>query len=368
MVVHICNTEGVKSQLINETVKYLSTFKGVMHFKSSKVISDKDLANALDIEGDVETFSYTDIKEIAGKYRYEHKIDKNDILVVISNHKLEYEHFNEEKRWFSFFLNNDIIVRSYGWENYTDDKVHLGIAHQIAENIFQIKSGFSLKSVTNSNLYHYDSGTVCINNFVIKEDEIKIKLYSGIICPHCVESYVSSGGSIEYFEQINNIIDGIRSELKPKIVAIKQIEAIEVFEDGRILIGKDITINFPKKFLSYIYLFFLVNNGHQFTRKNIFSNSFYLESLVKCYNIIYKKSYEAPDLENLPKLIQTLKSNRTNTKSTFNSYRNKINQLIPKNYGIISTSNGNNTYNFGVDLPADKIKLPEKFMSFSSKC
>ena len=368
MVVHICNTSGVQSKVIKDTVEYLSKFKGLLHFKSSKGISEKDLANAIEVEGDIETFSYYDLSNIAGKYRYKHEIDKNDILVIITNYKLEYEHFDDKKRWFSFFSNNDIIVRSYGWENYTDDRVHLGIAHQIAENIFQIKSRFSLKTVTDSNLYHYDLGTVCINNFVINEDEIKIKLFSGIICPHCVDSYVNSGGSIEYFEQINCIIDGIRTELKPKIIAIKQLEAIEVFEDGSMLLGKDVTINFPKKFLSYIYLFFLVNNGHQFKRKNIFSNSYYLESLVKCYNIIYKKSYEVPDLENLPKLIQTLKSNRTNTKSTFNSYRNKINQLIPKSYGIISTSNGNNTYNFGVDLPADKIKLPDKFLGFSIKC
>jgi hypothetical protein len=368
MVVHICNTEGVHSQVIKDTVEYLSSFRGLMYFKASKGITDKDLTNALNIEGIIETFSYYDLTEIAGKYRYKHEIDKNDIVVIISNHKLEYEHFDENKRWFSYFSNNDIIVRSYGWENYTEDRVHLGISHQIAENVFQIISGLTLKTRADSFMYHYDSDTICINNFVIEEDKIKLKLFSGIICQQCIDSYINAGGSLEYFDQVNSILDGIRAELKPKIIAIKQIEDIEVFEDGRIIIGRDVFINFPTKFLSYIYLFFLVNNGKQFTSKNIFSNSCFLESLVKCYNIIYKKSYEAPDIGNLPKVIQTLMTNRNTTKSTFNSYRNKINKLIPKKYGIISTSNGNNTYNFGVDLPPNKIKLPDKFIGFASNC
>lgn len=368
MVVHICKTEGVHSPIVKNTVKYLSSFGGIMQFKAAKEITDNDLKIALDIEGNIETFLYNDISEIAGKYRFTHKIDKSDIVVILSNHKLDYEYLDERKRWFSYFSNNDIIVRSYGWENYTDERVHLGISHQIAENVFQIKSGLSLKTRADSTMYHFDSDTICINNFVIEEDKIKLKLLSGIICPQCVESYVNAGGSIEYFDQINSILDGIRAELKPKIVANKQIEDIKVFEDGRIIIGKDISIHFPEKFLRYIYLFFLVNNGKQFTSKNIFSNSYFLESFVKCYNIIYKKSYEAPDLENLPKVIQTLMINRNTTKSTFNSYRNKINKLIPKNYGIISTSNGNNTYNFGVDLPPNKINLPDKFIGFASKC
>lgn len=364
MNVYITGMPGVSASTINDTIRFLNKSQGRLTFIKSEGISEKQLCRVLKTENSIESFDFCQLEDISDVYRTLREIEDADLVVFLSDYKLDYEKFDGDKRWFSYFSNNNIVVKTYGWEGYTSNRPYLAISHQIAENIFQIKSGLSLKTGAPTNLYHFDTSQVCINNFVMKENDIKIKLYSGYICQECSEMFFENNSSFELYNQLNNIIEVVRADLKPKFEAKNQIENIEFFEDGRILIGNDRHFKFPQKYLEYLYLFFLVNNGKQFTKQNIFSNELYLESLFKCYNIMNKKSYEKPDLKDMPKVIKTLYNNRTSTKSTLNTYRAQINKFIPSPYNLNTITNGNITYRYGIDLPSEKVKLPDKFLGF----
>jgi hypothetical protein len=232
-------------------------------------------------------------------------------------------------------------------------------------------SGFHLKSDTDDDMYHFDNHTVCINNFSVFEEQIKMKLLSGVVCHTCVTKFLGKDHKNQnYFKQIDETLDGIRKGLKIKIkVAEPTFNDVNVNEDGSIHINGNEVI-FPYKYLHYIYLFFLINNKKRFTEKTLFNEkeeeNAPLISLIKAYNIIYGHGFLAPNLNKIPPLIKKRILARNEKKSTFNSYRCKINKFLPVKYGINSNEFVKGKFEFFVDIPNEKLHLPNSFLGF--KC
>ena len=128
-------------------------------------------------------------------------------------------------------------------------------------------------------------------------------------------------------------------------------------------------LEFKGKYEHFIYLFFLINSGKWFSEKNLFefdgSISSNLNSLIKCYNIVYGHGFTPPESKPIPKLIQRRIVDIKSKKSTFNSYRSSIGSRVPEpQYGFMRLPNGSKTYKFSVNIPLEKLHLPNSFLGF----
>lgn len=369
MNIYISGTPGVNSDTLNQTVKYLNKFEGNFRFIKTKNITEKQLMIILKSDTPINTFYFNQLDEISNFYRGVNEISNNDFLVILSDLKLDYENYSETKKWFSYFSNRNITVRTYDWENYTTEKSYLAIAHQIIENVFQSLSGLNLKENASQSLYHFDNYTVCINNFSIFEEQIKLKFLSGIICKNCIDLFLDDELNQKYFNQIDCILEDVRTKLKTTVKVIPQYETVKVNQFGEIEINNH-KIKFKDAYLHFIYLFFLINNNKAFSEKAIFNtneaNNAPLISLIKAFNIVYGKGFQPPNLQKIPSIIlKRIKAFENNdVKSTFNSYRNKINKILPQQYGIQTNKPENEKHEFFVKIPAEKLQLPDTFLGF----
>ena len=369
MNVFISGTPGVNESLINHTIKFLNKFDGHFRFIKTKKITEKQLMIILKSDTPINTFYFNQLDEISNFYRGVNEISNNDFLVILSDLKLDYESYSDSKKWFSYFSNRNITVRTYDWENYTTEKSYLAIAHQIIENLFQSLSGLNLKENASQSLYHFDNHTVCINNFSILEEQIKSKFLSGIICKNCIDKFLENESNQKYFNQIDCILEDVRTKLKTKVKVIPQYDDVKVNQNGDIEINND-EIKFKEAYLHFIYLFFLINNNKVFSEKSLYNTNegtnAPLISLIKAYNIVYGHGFQPPNLQKIPKIIfNRIKAIENNTgKSTFNSYRNKINKILPQQYGIKTNEPEKGKFEFSVNIPTEKLHLPDTFLGF----
>ena len=371
MNIYISGTPSVSSDILNQTVKYLNSFKGDLKFKKAKLLTNQNLKILFNSKVNIDSFMFNDLEKISTFWRASNEIDFDSYVVFLSDFKLDIESYNIGKKWFSFYENKDIVVKTYDWENYTQSKTYLAIAHQIIENLFQSLSGFRIKSETDYDMFHFDNHTVCINNFTIFEEQIKMKLLSGVVCEICTAKFLAKNRNNQYyFKQIDDTLEGIRKELKIKVKeAESTFNDVNVKEDGSIHINGNEVI-FPYKYLHYIYLFFLINNKKRFTEKALFNEkeeeNAPLISLIKAYNIVYGHGFLGPNLNKIPPIIKKRILARNEKKSTFNTYRNKINDFPPNLYGINSNEIEKRKFEFFVDIPNEKLQLPNSFLGF--KC
>ncbi len=371
MNIYISGTPGVSGDIINETIKFLNSFGGELKFRKAKLLTNQNLKILFNSNVNIESFMFNDLEKISTFWRASNEIEFDSYVVFLSDFKLDFESYNIGKKWFSFFDNKDIVVKTYNWENYTQNKTYLAIAHQIIENLFQSLSGFRLKSDTSYDMYHFDNHTVCVNNFTIFEEHIKMKLLSGVVCDTCITKFLANNPNNKYyFKQIDATLEGIRKELK---IEVKEAEPsyydVIVNEDGSIYINESKVI-IKEKYLNYIYLFFLINNKKAFTEKALFhdkeNENAPLISLIKAYNIVNGLGFQRPNLYDIPELIKKRILSLNSKKSTFNSYRSKINGIVPEKYGLNSNEITKGKYEFFVDIPDEKLKLPNSFLGF--KC
>jgi len=369
MNVYITGMPGVSASTINDTIRFLNKSQGRLTFIKSEGISEKQLCRVLKTENSIESFDFCQLEDISDVYRTLREIEDEDLVVFLSDYKLDYEKYDGDKRWFSYFSNNNIVVKTYGWEVYTSNRPYLAISHQIIENVFQSLSGLNLKTSSVHNMYHFGDNSVCINNFALFEKEIKIKLLSGVICETCVSDFLNrTPENYNYYPQIDDILERVRKELKAIVRIEPSYEDVKINEDGSIEIGEH-KLTFKGKYEHYIYLFFLINSGKWFSEKNLFEFdgiiSSNLNSLIKCHNIVYGHGFTPPDSKPIPKLIQRRIDDIKNKKSTFNSYRSSLSKSVPdKQYGFMRLPNGNNTYRFSVTIPTEKLHLPNSFLGF----
>ena len=142
MKVFITGTPTVDINLINNVVELLSKVKGPISFHELEPLEKENIqlvVRQFD-EGGVKTekLEFDELINISQLYRIKYNIAKDDFIVILTSIQLVHQFgVKTSKNWFSYFRNNNIIVKTVGWERLVDNKMNVAISHQVIENIFQ---------------------------------------------------------------------------------------------------------------------------------------------------------------------------------------------------------------------------------------
>lgn len=267
MKVYVTGTPEVSKQLIKKVVQLLGETKGPINPSQIDLLRSKDLEPYVNLDEKEIPITFDSLNKVAEKGRLASNYDNGDFYVILTSHKLDLAFFG--KNWFSYFNKKNVFVRTYGWEEHTPGKVHIAIAHQIIENVFQSLSGYKFERYD----YYHDRAKGCINDFCKNEYEIEFKLRAGHICKSCLDVAVNNGTSIEQIDQISRFLNLFRDELLDFKSVIEEmgVPNMKIKENGNIYIG-DTFINIDYIHATF-YIFTFLHRGEeisiQYLRDNI---------------------------------------------------------------------------------------------------
>jgi len=286
MQVYITGTPEVTNKLIKGVVDLLNKCPGPLKFVGHESVTTDYFSNIIGNNNDSPMINFDQIVNLCGHYRFDENIEFDSFVVVLSSKKLDFA-FHTNKKWFSYFSLKDIVVRTYDWDEYTNNKPQIAIAYQIIENIFQSLSGYRYNTFN----YFHNPAKSCINDFCRNEYEIEHKLRSGHICQSCLLVAVDNSTSIEVLTQVKAYLNFFRDELLEykSLLEIIGIPNMAISAEGIISIGgKEINIEYvPRTF----YIFSILNRGQEITFKYLKENHNKLSSI---YRTIKKTGSDSP--------------------------------------------------------------------------
>ena len=286
MQVYITGTPDVTSRLINRVVDLLNKCQGPLKFVAHESLTANYFLNIVGDNNDSPMITFDQIVNLCDHYRFDENIEINSFVIVLSSIKLDFAVI-ESKKWFSYFSFKDIVVRTYDWDEYTNNKPQIAIAYQIIENIFQSLSGYRYNMFN----YFHRPAKGCINDFCKNEYEIEYKLRSGHICQSCLQVAVDNSTSIEVLTQVKGYLNFFRDELLDfkSVLETIGIPTLAISADGIISIGnKKIDIEYvPRTF----YIFSILNRGQEITFNYLKENQGKLSSI---YRTIKKTGSDRP--------------------------------------------------------------------------
>lgn len=276
MKVYIIGTPEIKEFEIQKVVGLLNKQNGPLEFLASDIPNQDVIDTSILNRKDSQTLSFDEIIEISEKYRARNDIDSKSFLVTLSSLKLDFS-FYTNKKWFSYFKGNNIVVRTNDWEEYSENKPYIAISHQIIENIFQTLSGYDYEEFD----YYHKRAKGCINDFCENEYEIEYKLRSGSICRQCLEKAADNDIPFEILEHIQLLLDVFRNELLEvkSILNTYSMPNLIISDTGELSIGnKIIEMEYvPKTF----YIFMLLNRGREISFRFLKNNHEKLSSIYR---------------------------------------------------------------------------------------
>lgn len=363
MRIQVTGTPEIKQKQIKEIVDFLNKTKGPLLFNQLKTINDNSLQNFADQywNGDrTRPFDFENVNSICNLYRDKNTIPKEDIVVVLTSRKILCE-FITEKHFFSYFDNNNIIVRDNNWKGCDKINPNMVLAHQIIENIFQILAGYKLQSY---NDFHFQSES-CINDFCNNEYELQYKIRGAHICSDCSERATNNGMDPRVYIQISNIISQIRDEISTLKMFLNNIKLkdLNVTAEGNVEIGSEpIELTAISK---TIYVFFLIHRGESLSLYNLKNYKNQLERIL----LIFSKSESTKPINTLlgvdsnRKNTDTLKDHRYNIKKAI---KNVIGEQLSELYkiGSHSSEKGSIKYYYS-EFPSNtsfKVNIDQKFL------
>jgi hypothetical protein len=286
MKVFITGTPDVSHKLIREVADLLNKCPGPLKFVGQFSFSTYFFSNIIGDNNDSPMITFDQIVNLCSRYRFNENLEIDSFVVVLSSKKLDFA-FKTNKKWFSYFSLKDIVVRTYDWNEYTNNKPQIAIAYQIIENIFQSLSGYQYNMFNN---FHIPAKG-CINDYCNNEYEIEYKLRSGHICQSCLQVAVDNSTSIEVLTQVKGYLNFFRDELLEfkSILDTIGIPTLSISADGIISIGrKEINIEYVNR---AFYIFSIINRGHEMNFKYLKENHKKLSSI---YRTIKKTGSDSP--------------------------------------------------------------------------
>ncbi len=289
MKVFITGTPTVDINLINNVVELLSKVKGPISFHELEPLEKENIqlvVRQFD-EGGVKTekLEFDELINISQLYRIKYNIAKDDFIVILTSIQMVHQFgVKTSKNWFSYFRNNNIIVKTVGWERLVDNKMNVAISHQVIENIFQTLLEFGFYD------FHHDSKS-CINDFCENEVEITYKLMSCRICNDCLNAAFGKNIKLEILDQIRESLNLLRDRfqifesLDDKIKEEASNSIIEVTKDLRFIFD-GIEVKF-QPIHKTIYLFFLLNVNERIRTSSLRASN-YSNKLVKIHSLVKK--------------------------------------------------------------------------------
>ena len=286
MQVYITGTPDVTIMLLNRVVNLLNRCPGPLKFVRHPSLTTDYFSNIIGDNNDSPMITFDQIVNLCGHYRFDENIEIDSFVVVLSSKKLDFA-FQTNKKWLSYFSLKDIVVRTYDWDEYTNNKPHIAIAYQVIENIFQSLSGYRYNMFN----YFHNPAKGCINDFCRNEYEIEYKLRSGHICQSCLQVAVDNSTSIEVLTQVKGYLNFFRDELLEfkSVLDTIGIPTLSISADGIISIGgKEINIEYVKR---AFYIFSIINRGQEMNFKYLKENHRKLSSI---YRTIKKTGSDSP--------------------------------------------------------------------------
>jgi hypothetical protein len=227
MKVHLIKSPEYEVENYQKVVALLKSTPGPIQFKSSSYEFDKAAFYFLQYDlTDFHPFNYTsntekikfepkrgnplsweELFQLCDFYRESFCIPDEDFVILLTNRK-------NSLNWFSAFESTskrNIFIHTAEWKYYTDfDKLECEypIAHQVAENIFQILMEVDIKNIPNQHA-HYPS-ICCINDVCPNKLEVIHKLKSGGICETCIEAIKAKVPNYEISRQLKLILNKVR--------------------------------------------------------------------------------------------------------------------------------------------------------------
>lgn len=363
MRIQVTGTPEIKQKQIKEIVAFLNRTKGPLLFNQLKTINDDSLqafANQYWNGDRTRPFDFENVNSICNLYRDENTIPKEDIVVVLTSRRILCE-FITEKHFFSYFDNNNIIVRDNNWKGCDKINPNMVLAHQIIENVFQILAGYKLQSY---NDFHFQSES-CINDFCNNEYELQYKIRGAHICENCSERAAANGMDHQVYIQISSIISLIRDEISTLKTFFQNIKLkdINVTAEGNVEIGnKPVELTAISK---TVYVFFLLHIGESLRSYDLESYKNQLERIF----LIFSKSTSTKPIATLlgkdssRKKTDTLKDHRYNIKKAI---KNVIGEQLSELYKIGSYTKENGSVKlYYSEFPkntAFKINIDQNFL------
>lgn len=182
MNVKIVNLSRKGTSDVKDVVDMFSKDRGPLKFSIEKTQFDSDYYSFYRNAKKIDRLTFFDLYE---KVRKEHDISDNDFLVILSNKQLVYDpNHPSHKKWISYFVTNNIVVKTGIYAEVSEGRDYLSVGHQIIENLFQNLIGMELTNIHSEYTIHYDNKS-CINDFSELFNDVQGKMWSGKICGKC---------------------------------------------------------------------------------------------------------------------------------------------------------------------------------------
>ena len=264
--------------------------------------------------------SWEELFELCNNYRQTFNIPDEDFVVLLTKRK-------NALNWFSASESPDkknIFVHTAEWKYYTDfDKLECEypIAHQVAENIFQILMKVDIINVPNKHA-HYPS-ICCINDVCPDKLEVIHKLKSGGICEACIEEIKNQIPDYNISRQLKLILNKVRDRFDELVFeSIKpQGSSITISESNVSFVSHNKSIPLSELRIA-LYVFFLIKTPEKgMTLKELRTE----ENRAKLIEI-YKDIAPNHDDDRCDRVISDLLAK----KNAFSENKSTINRIIKK--------------------------------------
>ena len=328
---------------------------------------------------ELENIDSENFKRLSKLIREEVGLKDDDVLVIVSPRELNspYKLENSFKNWVSYYIKNNIIIRSSGYDKVTEGKPYLGGAYQIIENLFQNLGGIDLAVLVENERIHFEPEG-CVNDFAEEFKEVKYKMRSGFICEKCKEAALNSESSRMdkgALHQIENILNRIGNRLKDnytinytpdelKIEVILERDPHKIYARPRcrMKIGNK-TINFGRRgeLMTVRYVFYLINHNLPIGKYDFIGDGVYNDAAEK-YKLLYEKIQGSVTSKTLGDYIDNLSKLHDRIS---NRIINEVqNDYIGDLYSLRSLKTNKTDTCYIINVEPDNIDIPEELMEF----
>lgn len=290
--------------------------------------------------------SWRELFRLCEDYRRRYGIGDDDFVILLTDRK-------NALNWFSASDGaRNIFIHTAEWEHYTTLSIEYPIAHQIAENIFQVLMGVDLVNIPNK--YAHSPLRGCINDICMDKFEVIAKLKSGSICSDCVMKIRESFTDWQVAKQLQEILIHVRNKYDLNFFDLPEDDLSPI-----VFNKKDCQLTFQKynktvplyPLEATLYLYF-IENPEGSTLANLKTNE--VERL-KLASIYVNLNPNVTPKEALIIIENLLNNNFSTNKSKINKKieENIANQNISQNY-IISGGRAQ-TFSVSISNNAEKV-------------
>ena len=312
------------------------------------------------------------LKSLSDLVRIQEGLGNDEFVVIVSAKSLDTPNkkLKTFKDWISFYQDRNIIVKSSEWDKVADISPHLGVAHQIVENLFQNLSQVDLESIKLDESIHMEVEP-CLNSFCEDLKETRFKISSGHICGACLRS-ASYSVPNHIIIQIKSILNQISSDYNDNYVFEYTDEQLTIEVKPHtydIYIGGDkFDFDVRAKKTKITYLYYLINHGKKIGKTDYNGYRRYNDARQKFKSLHEKLSGVIYD-EEIDSYLDDMSQRHTKINKRLISYIPS--EEISKKYRIISSSelDGEGTKSsvvtsYYINVEDKHIIIPEELHQF----